>query len=304
MLTINSFSMKEIVLEVEGSKSTYMVPDDINELSAEQWESVVLNYILPGETSLRHVFSLFCAMLGKTYAEAAPIFHQINQENLFSEVSHSMMSWLTNPWQLRNWLMPELRVSGITLHGPAHQFAYMRFGEFIALDIMYLYYVECTTEPEPPRYVGTDARERFDHMKRITEYLDRQKNALNRLCAAIMRPQAESYKPGSSADRREEFSSELIDMRAQAFTRVEPITKLSIMYNYAGIRQYIVQKYPRAFMTEAPDTQREPATAADAARGWLSIRQHIAGNLLNLHKVDDLYLSDVLNHMSQPKPQQ
>jgi hypothetical protein len=304
MQQLNPCEMNEIILEEDGKKTRYEVPGEINQLTAAQWEAVVVNYILPPSVSLVHVFSLFCAMLNKTYKEAAPIFHAINQENLFNEVSQSMLHWLTQTWNLRNWLMAPIRVAGIELYGPAHQFSYMRFGEFISLDIMYLHYIELQQAPEPERYTGSDLLLRRKHITSVMEYLEAQKTALNRLCAAIMRPQAEGYKPGSSADRREAFSSELIDMRAHAFASADPATKLAIMYNYAGIREYIVKKYPRAFISDAPDTPREPATAAEAARGWLSIRQHIAGNLLNLQKVDELYLSDVLNHMSQPKPQQ
>jgi len=183
------------------------------------------------------------------------------------------------------------------LYGPKSHFSYMKFGEFIYLDILFANYIELYQREKPKEYQApVGEQERAKRLEILASHVAETKQALNKFCAAIMRPKNSKHIEGSSSDIREAFSDELIEHRAKAFNHVNSATKLAILHNFALVRESIVRAYPLAFGSSGAD-EKEKISASAAARSWLNIRSSIAGNILNLEKVDELLLSDVLSSL-------
>jgi len=294
--------MNKIKIRYGGDITEFTSPQDISELTGKQWIDIVHNFIAVKEMNNHNVFALLISLLNIETKNAAKFIPEIIREGLFAFFQEQVFKILENQMDTHRWLIDELKVQNITLYGPRDGFSYMRFGEFISLDIMYSNYLYLKEAPTPTDYqYPTSPYEKQQRAEVLTAHILKTKHALNAFCAAIMRPQAEEYRHGSTADRRQEFHSDMIEARAELFTGANATTKLAILYNYGMVRKSIVLSYPLAFDASAePETSTE-VNPEQAAHSWLGLRSRLAGSVLNLEKIDNLLLSDVLSSI---KPEQ
>lgn len=159
-----------------------------------------------------------------------------------------------------SWIIKKITTDEGILHGPKDRFSYMQFGEFIVADMLFMQYVESKKE-----------------------------EVLNKFIAVLYRDK--SLSAIGDDDMREKFTSGNLTNRSLVVAKLDHITKQSILYNYYGIRAWLSEKYRFVFNSGEDNTS---VKLGNIENGWMGIRRHLAGDILNLDKVDHVLLHDVL----------
>jgi len=141
----------------------------------------------------------------------------------------------------------------------------MKFGEFISADMLFMGYFENKSE-----------------------------DILNKFISVLYR-KADLLKKG--VDSREDFDSGTLDERTKLVAKLDDVTKQSLIFNYAGIRKYLADKYP--FVFNSSDDNSTNIQLGKKQNGWMGIRRNLAKDILNLDKVDNVYLHDVLADLNE-----
>jgi hypothetical protein len=188
------------------------------------------------------------------------IMESIVSEGLILQL-FELQNFIISENSFNNWIIKQINTDDGVLYGPKDRFAYMQFGEFIVADMLFMQYLQ-----------------------------SKQEDLLNKFIAVLYRDK--DIKAFGDDDMREEFKSGNLSARSLVIAKLDNITKQSILYNYYGIRAWLADKYKFVFPSEDPDTM-EIKLGTDKG-GWMSIRRHLAGDVLNLDKVDHVLLHDVL----------
>jgi hypothetical protein len=124
---------------------------------------------------------------------------------------------------------------------------------------------------------------------------NKDEELLNKFIAVIYR-KADIFKKG--VDCREYFDSSTLDERTKLLANLDETTKQSIVFNYAGVRKWLTDKYP--FVFNAPDESSSKNIQFGKKQcSWMNIRRNLAGDVLNLEKVDNVFLHDVLADLNE-----
>jgi len=78
---------------------------------------------------------------------------------------------------------------------------------------------------------------------------------------------------------------------------LDSIIKTGVLYNYLGVRNWLTEKYTQVF-TSDDTSSRTNISLGKKESGWLSVRRHIAGSILNLKQTDNLNLHEVLSSLN------
>lgn len=97
-------------------------------------------------------------------------------------------------------------------------------------------------------------------------------------------------------EKDQEFSSKLIAKRTEAFTSLDEIDLSAIVFNYSSMRYWLTQKYPFVFKGSGDSQELH---LGSSQHSWMNIRRNLAGDVLNLDKVDKLHLHDVLADLNE-----
>ncbi|MDF1547097.1 MAG: hypothetical protein P1P88_04710 [Bacteroidales bacterium] len=97
---------------------------------------------------------------------------------------------------------------------------------------------------------------------------------------------------------KEEFSTDLIASRASQIEKLDNIDKQGILFNYSSVRYWLTDKYPFVFKGSEQNKQ-EIHLGNNNQAGWMSIRRNLAGDVLNLDKIDRVLLHDVLADLNE-----
>jgi len=290
--------MSSIKVQIDEDIRELTSPETVDEFTQEQFVLFVKNFLIHGEMTTFQHFEMLIALLGLEKKQAQKIMDGIVRGGYFPIIEETCFGFLQKKIETSRWFIQELKTTHHIFYGPRDGFSYMTFGEFISLDIMYSHYLDMKNRERPTDYqFPTNQEEREKRTEVLSHFINENKHALNIFCAAIMRPLWLQYPYGSSKDRRIEFDSDMIEARALIFEDVPAAEKLAIVHNYALVRSSIVQAYPLAFDTTEGEKKENTGSAAE---NWLEIRSRLAGSVLNLSKVDELLLSDVLSSI---KPQ-
>ena len=254
-----------IEIKIEYSKNTYTFwhPEKFNELNEEQYRAFIEHAYLP-KTPLDERMSdrliLLQEFLGKkvNYAFKTRWYKVI--DSLVNEGVIDELLKLQDFMQeeqiFNAWILKELKISRLKYYGPYDRFGYMTFAEFISADMLFMAW--------------------FDN---------KDKEVLYKFAATL-------YKEVKD----DEFSSKVINQRAEIFKNLSDIDVSAIVFNYSSMRYWLTQKYPFVFKG-SEETQE--LHLGSSQHSWMNIRRNLAGDVLNLDKVDKLLLHDVLADLNE-----
>jgi hypothetical protein len=102
---------------------------------------------------------------------------------------------------------------------------------------------------------------------------------------------------------KEEFSTDRANERVESLSQLSLFEKKGIVFNYANVRQWISEKYKFVFPEKDDKTTNEIHFGKHQG-GWMSIRRNLAGDVLNLEKIDKVLLHDVLGDLNEKMSKQ
>lgn len=115
----------------------------------------------------------------------------------------------------------------------------------------------------------------------------KDENTLNRFIAAL-------YKE----NEKEEFSTDKLNEKAKVFEKLSAIDKHGIVFNYSALRHWLTEKYKFVF-GRGDKKESNEINLGSNQNGWMSIRRNLAGDVLNLEKIDKVLLHDVLSDLNE-----
>lgn len=98
-------------------------------------------------------------------------------------------------------------------------------------------------------------------------------------------------------EQQEDFSSKNVEVREKELNSLPGHIKHAVLFNYSTIRQWLQDEYPKVF-GESEENKQEIILGNHSA-GWLDIRRNLAGDLLNLDKIDKVSLHDALADLNE-----
>lgn len=256
--------MVSVTIEYNKKRFALTHPERFNELNPEQFRAVVEYFVLP-ETALEYrpddQLKLLQELLGKKLNRNFKtnwyrvMDEMVTGDGIIWEIL-KLQEFLYKEQQFNAWILKELKVKGQELYGPRDRFSYMKFGQFISADMLFMGY-----------------------------YANKSEDLLNKFIAVL-------YLPQLNAD----FETESLDERAELLSALSDIDKQAIVFNYAGVRFWLTEKYPFVFKQEE---NKNEIRLGKSQHGWMSIRRQLAGDVLNLEKVDKVSLHDVLMDLNE-----
>jgi hypothetical protein len=252
-------------------------PELLNELDEEQLKSVILLVILRDtpmdhrqEDRIRLTQILLSQELNPYFKNRwYQVTNDLINEGLYLDLL-KLQDFIYKEQTFNNWIIKKLKVKKNILYGPRDRFSYMKFGEFIVADMLFMQYYQTKSE-----------------------------ETLNRFIAALYRNRKK--KVSGDEDPREEFNTNTISARAAEIKDIGIVLQQSIVFNYSGMRAWLCDKYKYVF---DPPKKEEEVIINNKPGGWMSIRRHLAGNVLNLEKVDQVLVHDVLSDLNEKMSEQ
>lgn len=166
--------------------------------------------------------------------------------------------------EFNDWMVTGFRLEGKEFFGPQRRFSGMTFGDFIACDMLSTAYFKS---------------------KRSVELL-------NLLTAYLMRPKSIDE---TKADVRVQLNSELAKGRAEQFKKLHISIRYAVLFNFLAVRDWLTFKYSNVFPKPVEGASPKSIDFGDVNKsGWLSVRRQVAESVLNLQKVDELPMHEVL----------
>lgn len=264
-----------ISLKIEYNKSVYHLshPESFNELDEHQFRAVVANAFLietPLSSRIKDQIILMNILLKKSINKYYKnkwfkVVNSMVEEGILEEIL-KLQEFIFKQQTFNSWIISSLNIDSTTLYGPKNRFSYMKFGEFISADMLFMGYFDTKSD-----------------------------DILDKFIAVIYR-QADVFKKGT--DIREDFESATLDERTRLVSKLDDITKQSIVFNYSQIRTWLADKYKFVF-NPPEDKNTKSIQFGKKQNGWMGIRRHLAGDVLNLDKVDNVYLHDVLTDLNE-----
>jgi hypothetical protein len=245
----------------------------LNELDEHQFRAVVANCFM-NETSLitriDDRIRLMNVLLKKSINKYVKtqwfkVIENMVNEGLMEDL-FKLQEFIYADQTFNNWIIDRISINKKTLFGPRDRFSYMKFGEFISADMLFMAYFESKNE-----------------------------DLLNKFIAVLYR-NADIMKKG--VDCREDFDSSTLDERTKLVAKLDEVTKQAIVYNYSGVRKYLTDKYSFVF-NSSEEKNSKNIQLGKKQNGWMDIRRHLAGDVLKLEKVDNVFLHDVLADLNE-----
>jgi hypothetical protein len=221
----------------------YTAPGSFNELSKEQ---------------LLHIIALLHSRLNKISYQMKVLFtlvsfkkkdlKGVNAEHLYDMLA--LTDFTLTKINLTKNLLPEIKVNGITLHGPSDRLSNIIFIEFIKAEKYYIDYAKTNNEA-----------------------------SLNKLVAILYRPQRidiSATDPKFDGDIRERYNDHFIESRSAVGSPLAgvPINiKRAIFFFYQSCRESIVAIFPEIF--QEPEEGSKPEKGS---QGWTDVLINLAGN--------------------------
>jgi|GEM_PF-6998157 len=251
--------MKNIAIRIEKNHYQFTYPDWFNELKPEQYIAVLKYFILNKnnfnkdyEAQIRLMYSLADEIDEKYKVK---ILSDI-VKNDDAEMLLPLNDFLSTEQDFTVWILRTLKIGESIFHGPTNYFSSMKFGEFIAAEMLCNAYLETKRD-----------------------------DLLDNFIAVLYRPGKPDIIENFKGDCRIDSDSEMLDIYSQQINKyLSEEQKQGVLYNYIGIRNWITKKYIYVFPVQN-NTRSQTDEGNDS---WLSIRRHLAGNVLNLEKIDEL----------------
>jgi len=265
--------MIEVKIQHQNGTMHLQHPELLNELEPEQLFAVV-KYIVMRPDSIEErlddriylMQTLLSQSLNK-YVKTKwyKLLKSMVDEGVMQEL-FKLQDFILKEQTFNNWILKRLEFGNCVYYGPKDRFSYMQFGEFIVADMLFMQYFESKNE---------------DILDKFISVLFRSANL-----AAI-----------GEDDKREEFNTNSIPIRAAVLKGLSITNKQSVVFNYSGVRAWLCERYPYVFSTK--ENKEEIVLGSNEQGGWMNIRRHLAGDVLNLDKVDHVLLHDVLNDLNE-----
>jgi len=265
--------MIEVKIEHEGKTINLAHPELLNELEPDQLLAVVELVVLRTD-SIEERFDdriiLMQILLKQSLNKYIKtkwyrILQDMTEQSAIVEM-FGLQDFILKEQTFNNWIIKRLEFGESVYYGPKDRFSYMQFGEFIVADMLFMQYFESKNE-----------------------------EVLDKFIAVLYR--SLNIKAIGDEDLREEFNTSSISIRAMVLKGLSPVAKQSILYNYSGVRAWLCERYPYVFSTK--ENKEEIVLGSNEQGGWMNIRRHLAGDVLNLDKVDHVLLHDVLNDLNE-----
>lgn len=271
--------MHKIKIDIDNKSYDIEHPESFNELTEMQYLEIVRFVLMIKEPLINRSddqLRLLNAFIGgfdknkATRKKAFKITDSIVHSEYISDLIE-LQSFITKEQDFNNWLIPKIEVDNNIFYGPDNRFASMKFGEFIAVDMLVSAY--------------------FGSKNPLT--------ILNKIVAVLFREERKDIPKNFMGDRRELLDSDLLSHRENIVKGLDETIKKAILYNYTGIRNWLTKKYSMVF--SSPDTSKRMNIAlGKKENNWLSIRRHLAGNVITkLKEVDSTNLHDVLSSLNE-----
>jgi hypothetical protein len=181
---------------------------------------------------------------------------------LTEEQAGAALAFLVSGPRRRKALEP-IRAGMRLMHGPADGMSNSRFGEFVTAEAAFRSFAS-----------GGDA------------------GRLDRLCAALFRPEPWPWQARQAGDRRRPFDSNRVEEDAKAWRKVPMPEKLAVAAFFAGCLEGFAKSFPRIF--RRPEQGHVPDKAV-----WLKAVQRLAGGLQNYDPVMESRATLVFFEISQ-----
>lgn len=252
--------MNTLKIEISNNIKTFFIPNSFNELKPEMFK-YVLQFILSKKNDiLKPVF--FLALLGyfdTTSKNKKRKLYKLTDTLVYNNMMISfsdIFNIFDKKHDFTKWIIEIVNIKNQLFLGPSDFFNDMTFAEFIAADMFSSAY-----------------------------FSNKSDVLLNKLIAVLYLPQ--------NKKNRADFNSETLNERAEVLANLSDSTKSAIFFNYIGIRNWITKEYPLIFSSSDTSTMTN-IQLGRKENTWLEVRRHLAGNVLDLDKIDNLNLHEVL----------
>jgi len=265
-----------ITLKIEYNNTIFNLshPESFNELDEHQFRAIVANVFmckLPLSIRIDDRIRLMNILLKKSINKYVrtkwfKAIDGIVSEGMMNELL-DLQNFIFSYQVFNNWIIQSVNIDKSVYFGPKDRFSYMKFGEFISADMLFMGYFESKND-----------------------------DLLNKFIAVIYR-KADILKKG--IDIREDFSSATMAEREKKIAKLDETTKQSILFNYSAVRSWLTDKYPFVFKSKETENTKSIQLGSNKQSSWMSIRRHLAGDVLNLDKIDNVFLHDVLADLNE-----
>ncbi len=263
--------MQKIKIDIDKKSYNFTHPDNFSELSIVQYIEIVRLVLLsdiPLQDRYDDRIRLFVSLLsGKKRLKHKIIKTLINnpEDDRFLQLL-KLHDFVIKEIDFNNWLVKDIRIKRVRLYGPTDRFSDMKFGDFIACDML------------------------------LNGFFKSNKNEkiLNDFVAYVMRPKRKGIKKNETGDKRKELNSNTVLARSKIIDKLAVEIKYAVLFNFLAVRRWIEKKYPYVFPnSENANTQNNDFGATNKS-GWMMVRRQLAASVLNLQKIDNTGIHDVL----------
>lgn len=173
----------------------------------------------------------------------------------------------------------EIKIDGITYHGPCDGFYNVKLGEWAFADTFFMQYSKNKSDAMCNKFIACLYRPSGSaYHKKESEY----------------NPESVNY----TGDIREKFNDNLIEHRAKIFEQMDAEVKSAVVFNYRVIRRWLEDMYFNLFPKEKP--RLKIIMSKESSGGWDKfIRNLCNGDLTKLGAVSDLYIHTVLQEADE-----
>jgi hypothetical protein len=169
------------------------------------------------------------------------------------------------------WFIPAIKTKTCTLYGPGDEFMNVVFGEFCLADTLFLAFLQS----------GNNA------------YLYQLVATLYRL------PYHKSGKDKQfRGDVRSPFNPHQVEALSKEIARLAPETINAVLYNYTLQRRLLETKYPHVFPPVAENEKQKKG------QGWSEVIRNIAPTVLDIERVENLNMHQVLTDLNEKLKEQ
>lgn len=265
--------MIKIEIAYKDKKHVIWHPEKYNELTGKQLISISKLFLMPSVplnertadriSLLQELASINTGKYVKT--KWFKIIDSMVEEGILEELL-KLQGFLYEEQVFNNWVIKEIAIDGEVFAGPLSRFSYIKFGEFISADMLFMGYFDTKNEKVLDRFIAVLFRKKLQH-KLV-------------------------------GDVREDFESASLDNRSVIMSKLDPEVKQAITFNYAGVRHWLADKYKFVFSGSTDNHPGRIEFGSSNKSTWLNIRKHLAGDVFNLDRVDNLLMHDVLDDLN------
>jgi len=249
--------MQKLKVQIDNKSYDFQVIENFDELSQQQYVAVIDNLQKDFQVKEQQQVAILIHLISGKVAKKRRLFDVLIRSGQLLD-----LLYLTDfVFKKRNSSKVFVKVVRLRLkkwYAPANNFSSMKFGEFIALDML---------------FTGIFSSQ-F------------KESVIYKFVAYYMRPK----KRGVRID----LDSEEVSKRLPLVKRINRLEIQAIIANYNDIRESLANSYPYVFGKKKINKKKKFAALGNVKRDWLTIRSELRSDMTKLKLVDNMNVHEVL----------